>query len=136
MILCTANFTLSLKSNIGLITLHAYLAKMFFLSKELQRQSINWTDVQFEVDRTRKSVSKIDDDQIKEKVNEYCNKTGIPLGRTMPIHRSITSIQYIRSSSSSASTTESVNSIIIDFNSYMKNKRKSSKFDSTARTFK
>ena len=73
------------KQIIRLITLHAYLAKMFFLSKKLQRQSINWTDVQYEVERTRKSVSKIDD-QIKEKVNKYSNKTGIPLRLTMPIH--------------------------------------------------
>ncbi len=103
------------KQIIGLITLHAYLAEMFFLSKELRRQSNNWTDVQYEVERTRKSVSKMDDDQIKEKVNEYSSNTGIPLGLTMPIHRT-------RSSSSSASTAELINSIITDLNSYMKNK--------------
>ena len=52
------------KQIIGLVTLNIYLAEMFFLSKELQGQIINWTDVQYEVERTRESVFVIDDDQV------------------------------------------------------------------------
>ena len=67
---------------------------MFFMSKEIQCQSVNWKDVQYEVERTRESVSVIDDDQMQAKVNEYCDKIGVPLELTltMPIHqtRSIT----------------------------------------------
>ena len=68
------------KQIIGLITLHVYLGAMFFLSKELQSQSIDWTD-------DRKNTPFIDDDQIKIKINEHSEKTGIPLEMTMPIHR-------------------------------------------------
>ena len=56
---------------------------MFFLSRKLQSQSMNWTDVQYEVERTRESVSVKDDNQkIQAKVNEYCDKIGVPLELT------------------------------------------------------
>ena len=79
------------KQIIGLVTLSIYLAEMFFLSKELQCQSVTWKDVQYEAERTRESVSVIDDDQIQAKVNEYCDKIGVPLELTltMPIHQTI-----------------------------------------------
>ena len=65
-----------------------------------------------EVERTRKSVSVIDDDQIKIKINECSEKTGIPLEMTMPIHRT----------RSSAIAEDSINNMISDLNAYMKRK--------------
>ena len=99
---------------IGLVTLSIYLAEMFFLSRELQSQSINWTDVQYEVERTRESVSVKDDDQIQAKVNEYCDKIDVPLQLTltMPIHQT--------RSTSSNSAANFINNQISNFNSYMK----------------
>ena len=88
---------------------------MFFLSKELQCQSVNWKHVQYEVERTCESVSVIDDDQIQAKVNEYCNKIGGPLELTltMPIHQT--------RSTSSNSAAYSINNQIFNLKSYMKN---------------
>ena len=87
---------------------------MFFLSRELQSQSINCTDFQYEVERTRESVSVIDDDQIQAKVNEYCDKIGVPLELTltMPIHQT--------RSTSSNSAANSINNQIFNLKSYMK----------------
>ena len=87
---------------------------MFFLSKELQGKSINWKDVQYEVVRTRESVSVIDDDQIQAKVNEYYDKIGVPLELTltMPIHQT-------RSTSSNRAA-NSINNQIFNLKSYMK----------------
>ena len=104
------------KHIIALVTLHAYLADMFFLSKELQSQSINWIDVQYDIERTRKSASEIDDDQIRVMVNEYCDKTGTPLelALTMAIHQT--------RSTSSTSAANSINDTISDLNSYMQSK--------------
>ena len=103
------------KQIIGLVTLNIYLAGMFFLSKELQSQSINWTNVQYEVERTNKSVSIIHDDQIQAKVNKYCDKIAVPLELTltMPIH--------LTRSISSNSAANSINNQISNLNSYMKN---------------
>ena len=55
---------------IGLIILRAYLAEMFFLSKELQTESINWTDVQHELTRSRASLDEITDDQLLKDTRE------------------------------------------------------------------
>ena len=102
------------KQNIGLVTLSIYLAEMFFMSKEIQCKSVNWKDVQYEVVRTRQSVSVIDDDQLQAKVNEYCDKMDVPLELTltMPIHQT--------RSTSSNSAANSVNNQIFNLNSYMK----------------
>ena len=91
-----------------------YLAEMFFLSRELQSQSTNWTDAQYEEERTRESVSVNDDDQIQAKVNEYCDKIGVPLELmlTMPIHQT--------RSTSSNSAANSINNQIFNFKSCMK----------------
>ena len=99
---------------IGLVTLSMYLAEMFFLSKELQSRSIIWIDVQYEVERARESVSVIDDDPIQAKVNEYCDKIGVPLELTltMPIHQT--------RSTSSNSAANSTNNQIFNSYSYMK----------------
>ena len=41
---------------ISLVALHAYLRQLFYLNKELQAERIDWTDVMFELTRTREST--------------------------------------------------------------------------------
>ena len=73
---------------VGLTTLHKYLGKLYFLNKELQAEEINWTDVQYELTRTRNSINNIKDEDIFTKSKEISTKTGNPLALcdTMPIH--------------------------------------------------
>lgn len=63
---------------ISLITLKAYLAEIFYLSKELQSEEINWTDVQYEIERVKQSISTIDDDKLRAEASIYSEKIGIP----------------------------------------------------------
>ena len=38
---------------VGLTALYQYLSKLYFLNKELQAKEIDWTDVQYQLTRTR-----------------------------------------------------------------------------------
>jgi hypothetical protein len=71
-----------------LTTLHKYLCKLYFLNKELQAEEIDWTDVQYELTRTRNSINNIKDEDIFIESKEISGKTGDPLALcdTMPIH--------------------------------------------------
>jgi hypothetical protein len=71
-----------------LTTLHKYLGKLYFLNKELQAEEIDWTDVQYELTRTRDSINNIKDEDILIESKEISRKTGNPLALcdTMPIH--------------------------------------------------
>ena len=73
---------------IGLTTLYKYLGKLYFLNKELQAKEIDWTDVQYELTRTRDSINNMKDEDIFIKSKEISRKTGNPLALcdTMPIH--------------------------------------------------
>ena len=64
---------------IGLIVLRAYLAELFFLSKELQTESINWTDVQHELTRTRAYLDAITDDQLLKDTEKFFESIGVPM---------------------------------------------------------
>ncbi|XP_028394504.1 uncharacterized protein LOC114518700 [Dendronephthya gigantea] len=64
---------------IGLIVLRAYLAELFFLSKELQTESINWTDVQHELTRSRASLNGITDGQLLRDTEKFFESIGSPM---------------------------------------------------------
>ncbi len=64
---------------IGLIVLRAYLAELFFLSKKLQTESINWTDVQHELTRTCASLDAITDDQLLKDTEKFFESIGVPI---------------------------------------------------------
>ena len=42
-----------------LSVLHLYMAEMYYLSKELQSENINWTHVEFEIKQTKSALEKI-----------------------------------------------------------------------------
>lgn len=73
---------------VGLTTLHKYLGKLYFLNKELQTKEIDWTDVQYELTRTRDLINNIKDEDILIESKDISRKTGNPLALrdTMPIH--------------------------------------------------
>ena len=64
---------------IGLIILRAYLAKLFFLLKEFQSESINWTDVQYELMRTCASLDALTDDQFLKDTKKFFESIGVPM---------------------------------------------------------
>lgn len=104
---------------ISLITLKAYLAEMFYLSKELQSEEINWTDVQYEIERVKQSISTIDDDKLRTEASIYSEKIGIPFNNLeleLPIHATRSA-----ATNNAVSRTEKT---IKDLNSYMKQKIK------------
>ena len=104
---------------ISLITLKAYLAEMFYLSKELQSEDINWIDVQYEIERVKQSISTIDDDKLCTEASIHCEKIGIPLNISeleLPIHATRSAATNNVVSRSRAEKT------IKDLNSYMKQK--------------
>jgi hypothetical protein len=75
---------------VDLTTLHKYLGKLYFLNKELQAEEIDWTDVQYELTRTRDSVNNISNEGIFIESKEISRKLETPyliaLCDTMPIH--------------------------------------------------
>ena len=104
---------------ISLITLKAYLAEMYYLSKELQSEEINWTDVRYEIERVKQSISTIDDDKLRTEASIYSEKIGIPfnnLALELPIHATRSA-----ATNNAVSRTEKT---IQDLNSYMKQKIK------------
>ena len=80
---------ISRKFIISLIMLKAYLAEMFYLSKELQSEDINWIDVQYEIEQVKQFISTIDNDKLCTEASIHCEKIGIPLNISeleLPIH--------------------------------------------------
>ena len=71
---------------VGLAVLKLYLAKMYYLSKKLQYENINWTDVQFEIMRTKNSIKEISPEKVLLEANELCSNINIPLTMSEPIH--------------------------------------------------
>ena len=60
---------------------------MFFLSKELQSDEINWTDVEYDIKRTKQSISMIDSDKLCNEARTYSEKIVIlNLELELPIH--------------------------------------------------
>jgi hypothetical protein len=52
---------------------------VFFLSKELRTESINWTDVQHELTRTHASLDAITDDQLLKDTETFFESIGVNL---------------------------------------------------------
>ena len=61
---------------------------MFFLSKELQRDELSCTDVEYDIKRTKQSISMIDNDKLCNEAKTYSEKIVIPLNLELelPIH--------------------------------------------------
>lgn len=97
---------------IGLVLLRAYLAELYFLSKELQTESINWTDIQHELTRTRASLEAINDDQLLKDAEKFFETIGIPMDVNLSIVRT----------RSTAAQQSNIKSSISELNSYMKEK--------------
>ena len=104
---------------IGLIILRAYLAKLFFLSKEFQRESINWADVQYELTRTRASLDALTDDQLLKDTEKFFESIGVP----MDVNLDSFAIVATRSATEQQSdSNRNLQSSISKMNSYMKEK--------------
>ena len=104
---------------IGLIILRAYLAKLFFLSKEFQSESINWTDVQYELTRTRASLDALTDDQLLKDTEKFFESIGVP----MYVNLDSFAIVATRSTTEQQSdSNRNLESSISKMNSYMKEK--------------
>ena len=59
---------------------------MYYLSKELQHENINWTDVKFEIQRTRSSIGKISPEKVLNEANNLSDKIHVPLTMNLSIH--------------------------------------------------
>ena len=104
---------------IGLIILRAYLAELFFLSKEFQSESINWTDVQYELTRTRASLDALTDDQLLKDTEKFFESIGVP----MDVNLDSFAIVATRSTKEQQSdSNRNLESSISKMNSYMKEK--------------
>ena len=68
-----------------MVTLHNYLKELYYLNKELQAEKINWTDVNFEILRTRQAINLISDDLILKNSQEICDHLEINLSLTVPL---------------------------------------------------
>ena len=104
---------LSGKFVVAIVSLKTYLSELYFLNKELQAEDINWTDVQYELRRTRKALQNISDDTLFASAQKLSETIGIPLSLTsFPIH-------HTRSNAVNANT-ESVKKSIHTFNENLK----------------
>ena len=97
-----------------LASLRLYLGEMYYLSKELQHENINWTDVKFEIQRTRSSIGKISPEKVLNEANNLSDKIHVPLTMNLSIH-------YTRSSRVPEEA-ENIISMIEDLNEYMQEK--------------
>ena len=102
---------------IGLVILRAYLSELFFLSKELQTESINWTDVQHEVRRSRASLNALTDDKLLRDTEKFFESIGVP----MDVNLNCFAILRTRSTTRQQSDSN-IQTTISELNSYMKEK--------------
>ncbi|CAB4013421.1 Hypothetical predicted protein [Paramuricea clavata] len=102
---------------IGLIILRAYLAELYFLSKELQTESINWTDVQHELTRIRASLDAITVDQLLKDTEKFLESIGIPMDVNLDCFAIVRTRYGTRQQSNS-----NLESSISEMNTYMKEK--------------
>ena len=70
---------------VSMVTLHNYLKELYYLNKELQAEKINWTNVNFEILRTRQAINLISDDLILKTSQEICDHLEINLSLTVPL---------------------------------------------------
>ena len=98
---------------IALTSLHGYLYKLYLLNKELHAEKIDWTNVKYEVTRTKTAIDKISDDCLLNSAKELADSVGVPLTLSMPIQRT-------RSQSDSDIGTSQVKHSIAMLNSSLK----------------
>jgi hypothetical protein len=93
---------------------------IYFLNKELQAEEIDWTDVQYELTRTRNSINNIKDEDIFIESKEISRKTEYPLAHcdTMPIHNTshyrATTVTYWRTQRRAEEETQLTMSLMSD----------------------
>ena len=88
---------------------------MYYLSKELQSENINWTDVEFEVKRTKSALENISSEKALSAVHDLSKKINVPLSMNLAIHRT-------RAASREIDDALHTESIVENLNSYMKEK--------------
>ena len=98
---------------VSLVTLQSYLGKLYYLSMKLQAERINWTDVMYEMKRTRRLFESITDDSILNTAQELCGKLNIDLSFTLPIHNT-------RSATATTAQPDRVNQTVKTLNQYIK----------------
>ena len=100
-----------------LAVLKLYLAEMYYLSKELQHEDINWTDVSFEIGRTKRSIEEISPEKVLLEANDLCSKINVPLTLSIPTHNT-------RSRTGDTEEAENIHEIITNLSEYMQEKVK------------
>ena len=108
---------LSGKFVVSMVTLHNYLKELYYLNKELQAEKINWTDVNFEILRTRQAINIISDDLILKNSQEICDHLKINLSLTVPL-----SVHNTRSTATQTDATNYVKETVNILNSQLKEK--------------
>lgn len=71
---------------VGLAVLRLFLGEMYYLSKELQSSSVNWTDVQFEIERTKAALELLTPEKILAEAHDLSEKINVPLSMNLSIH--------------------------------------------------
>ena len=98
---------------VSLVTQQSYFGKLYYLSMKLQAERINWTDVMYEMKRTRRLFESITDDSILNTAQELCVKLNIDLSFTLPIHNT-------RSATATTAQPDRVNQTVKTLNQYIK----------------
>ena len=105
---------------VSLVATKLYLAELDSLSKELQQVNINWTDVEFCLQRTRAGIAEIDDDAVFAEAELCSDKMCIPL--TMTLCMAIHNTRNTAAASSAGTAKEQVMMHIVPFRSFLKEK--------------
>ena len=103
---------------VALVTLKFYLAELYYLNKELQKENINWLDVGHELKRTSLLIANISDDEILQNCRECAADLGIPLTMTLlnNIHFTHSALDEANGLSADSTITRTVKSL----NNYLK----------------
>ena len=105
---------------VSLVATKLYLAELDSLSKELQQVNINWTDVEFCLQRTRAGIAEIDDEAVFAEAELCSDKMCIPL--TMTLCMAIHNTRNTAAASSAGTAKEQVMMHIVPFRSFLKEK--------------
>ena len=94
-------------------------AELFFLSKEFQGESINWTDVQYELRRTRASLDALTDDQLLKDTEKFFESIGVPVNVNLD---SFAIVATRLTTEQQSDSNRNLKSSISKMNSYVKEK--------------
>lgn len=103
---------------VALVTLKFYLAKLYYLNKELQKENINWLDVGHELKRTSLLIANISDDEILQNCRECAADLGIPL--TMTMHNNIHFTRSAVDEADELSADSTITRTVKSLNTYLK----------------